>query len=1135
MAQIPQGNEIYKYYTVTPAGTPKDLLQIGKYIWVLTDSNVCVYSYYDYDNLYDITESEYDWTARDELNPYDYVTKIKLIKNVIPTTADHTFATNVAYLEGEQTIGGTAVVSKDVVSLTGQTDSTQNGLYVVTQLSDAISSGSATVYSNFNLASLSGEQDINGVNIVTGNIVNAQHQTITGNNGLYYASTSAWIKISPTTPIIYYDVNQATLSGEITLGGINVVAGNLVTVSGQTITGDNGTYVVQTGAWNKLTSTTPASVTFNVTPLSGEKTASGTTLSVGVIVNANAQTTSSQNGQYVVQSAAWTLVDPFLNDYYKSTTNISSLSGLPSITYLHVKNYPSGNTATSYTQVVTQGYIIVVGFQTDPTQNGTYVIVSSGAWVKIDPTATIPEPTWYFGITGNSLTTSYTKSGAQTIGGVSCPVGSLVKLSYGAIGNNVQMWNRAFDNWQFTNFIGIFLVCSGAWIKVQSNILNNIPPATNMTLSGTGAFAGTLLSAGSKFNLSRQSNTSENGVYTFVANGNCTQFSSSNDGAYPYVDEYLDTINLSANPKYNVNGTTVKINYRYANVGNIVKIANQTITANNGNYLAQSGAWLKLGSLTPVVLTSNVTLSGTSSFGAYSYLANTIATLTNQTTTSENGSYLVSTGAWTKLTSLTPVVTSIINITLSGLQNIDGTPVITGNVVSLTNQTNTSENGLYIVKSGAWIKIPSLTPTISPTVNVALIGEQTIYAVPVHAGDVVHVANQTNLTEDGYYIVSAGAWTKLNTRGWIKLTPPFINFTTDGHKVYLNRGTSVIDIDVDSMEITSTSSLVTLDSGFTYTSAIYADGYLWRIKKNTSTKFDTVQSMDLTNTRTWVDYYNFPIRQVATRKFCSGKNGYLYISSWNTAEVVKLSTSDPLDYASTRFDFTPDLIKFDEKFNKILVHTGTDKIVAIDRGTGVVTNLYYTTCPVIDISTLSSDGAHWIVRSDKVVHKIKPDGTTMLRTKEPIKMSIPVVGGVAKLSIPVLGLDVAGGGSATTDVVIPITNTRLNNALGFISQDLPNQVITMDEVTYSFTLNDIELANIIKTDNCTTQLLLTPEYNIINHNDGHPLLINEYIVCISGASVWFARNKNNYYRTSTMNITGQAMVYSGTDFYTGEA
>jgi hypothetical protein len=42
------------------------------------------------------------------------------------------------------------------------------------------------------------------------------------------------------------------------------------------------------------------------------------------------------------------------------------------------------------------------------------------------------------------------------------------------------------------------------------------------------------------------------------------------------------------------------------------------------------------------------------------------------------------------------------NITLSGLQTVDGVALVAGNIVLVKNQTNSAQNGIYAVSSGAW-------------------------------------------------------------------------------------------------------------------------------------------------------------------------------------------------------------------------------------------------------------------------------------------------------------------------------------------------------------------------------------------------------------------------------------------------
>jgi len=50
------------------------------------------------------------------------------------------------------------------------------------------------------------------------------------------------------------------------------------------------------------------------------------------------------------------------------------------------------------------------------------------------------------------------------------------------------------------------------------------------------------------------------------------------------------------------------------------------------------------------------------------------------------------------------LVSSGSNVTLSGVQTLDGVSTVVGSVVLLTNQTTNSQNGLWLVNSGAWTR-----------------------------------------------------------------------------------------------------------------------------------------------------------------------------------------------------------------------------------------------------------------------------------------------------------------------------------------------------------------------------------------------------------------------------------------------
>ncbi len=151
-------------------------------------------------------------------------------------------------------------------------------------------------------------------------------------------------------------------------------------------------------------------------------------------------------------------------------------------------------------------------------------------------------------------------------------------------------------------------------------------------------------------------------------------------------------------------------------------------------------------------------------------------------------------------------------ITLSGLQTVDGIAVSAGDRVLVKNQTTASQNGIYIVAVGAWTRasdantanllvpgfvtfaaegtqkggwtfrnaatpivgstglsfVPTTATVVFNPVRLATTGEnlsldgigQTIDGQTVVAGDRILAKNQTDPSDNGIYLASAGAWTR---------------------------------------------------------------------------------------------------------------------------------------------------------------------------------------------------------------------------------------------------------------------------------------------------------------------------------------------------------------------------------------
>src|SRR5262249_55164847 len=156
------------------------------------------------------------------------------------------------------------------------------------------------------------------------------------------------------------------------------------------------------------------------------------------------------------------------------------------------------------------------------------------------------------------------------------------------------------------------------------------------------------------------------------------------------------------------------------------------------------------------------------------------------------------------------VATTGSNITLSGLQTIDGVSLAANDRVLVKDQNGAANNGIYAAASGAWSRtsdantaalwpFETVVPVTSGTINaqsqwtvvtpgtitlgttaltfsavhprfngsvraattgsnITLSGTQTIDGVALSAGDLVLVKDQTTASGNGIYAVASGSW-----------------------------------------------------------------------------------------------------------------------------------------------------------------------------------------------------------------------------------------------------------------------------------------------------------------------------------------------------------------------------------------
>lgn len=79
------------------------------------------------------------------------------------------------------------------------------------------------------------------------------------------------------------------------------------------------------------------------------------------------------------------------------------------------------------------------------------------------------------------------------------------------------------------------------------------------------------------------------------------------------------------------------------------------------------------------------------------------------------------------------------NITLSGEQTIDGVSAVSGDLVLVKNQSTFSQNGIYTVNKGAWLRAPSMPVGSNAAGVVVFVLEGTVWSNSVF--------KQTTLTE----------------------------------------------------------------------------------------------------------------------------------------------------------------------------------------------------------------------------------------------------------------------------------------------------------------------------------------------------------------------------------------------------
>ena len=272
----------------------------------------------------------------------------------------------------------------------------------------------------------------------------------------------------------------------------------------------------------------------------------------------------------------------------------------------------------------------------------------------------------------------------------------------------------------------------------------------------------------------------------------------------------IQNVDLATNGLAAVDGVAI-------NAGDRVLLKNQTTASQNGIYVASAGVWTRAtdadtaGELPPGFA---VFVSGGTQTGGWTLL-NPATPILGQT-----GLQFAPVSATRTYDEVKAATTA--SITLSGTQTVDGVALVDGDRVLVKNQSNTAQNGIYVVSAGAWQRSGDADTTaelttgsfvfvrtggtvnggkgfalandvvqvgtspinfadfftaasgstswaparvlpdtvVATTVNILLTGLQTVDGVTLAGGERVLVKNQINATENGVYIAAAGVWSR---------------------------------------------------------------------------------------------------------------------------------------------------------------------------------------------------------------------------------------------------------------------------------------------------------------------------------------------------------------------------------------
>ena len=499
---------------------------------------------------------------------------------------------------------------------------------------------------------LSGAQNVDAFAVVSGDRILVRGQSIPQQNGIYVASTTgAWTRATD------FDSSTDVQTGatvRVNEGANHTNTVWSVTNTGTIVIGTTGLSFTSTG----LTSTAPANVTKSAAAVGNSGTAA-----------------RSDHKHDVVTAAAVDLTD--------ATNGEGTATSLARSDHTHAHGDRAGGTLHAAATTSVNGFM------------------SAADKTKLDGIAT-----------GATVGPALTSTAPVNVTKAAAAVGVATDAA------------RSDHKHDISTAAAVALTAGGANAEGTATTMARSDHTHSLPGYGTPVAVGTANAAGSATTFARSDHV------------HATPFSAVNAAL------------AAANAAVNLNGQEL------TNIADGFSSPNSAATVGQLNNATAS---LPLKAYVDVATTANIALGGLTPIDGVAYSANARILVKNQTNATENGIYTASAGAWSRsfdAISTAHFANGVLAYVVQGSIN--------GGSFWACNATRPVSLGTTQI---AWTKIVQddiikQSVRVSTSTDITLSGLQTIDGINLNAGDRILVRSQVNQVNNGIYVVASGTWTR---------------------------------------------------------------------------------------------------------------------------------------------------------------------------------------------------------------------------------------------------------------------------------------------------------------------------------------------------------------------------------------